>query len=148
MHALEHKIPPPVVCLLVGALMWAATGVAPAIAIDRGLRLGLAGTLAALGLVAGASGFLAFGRAKTTIDPVKIDAASALVTDGVYRYTRNPMYLGLAALLAGWAVYLATPWTLLGPIAFALYITRFQILPEERAMTAKFGAAYRDQETR
>jgi len=52
------------------------------------------------------------------------------------------MYAGLAALLLAWAAYLAVPWTLLGPLAFVLYITRFQIIPEELVLGEKFGSAY------
>jgi len=92
-------------------------------------------------LVAG-SGMLAFRRAKTTINPVQIDAASSVVSNGVFRYTRNPMYVGLTAALTSWAVWLAVPWTLLGPVVFALFIHRFQILPEERVMSARFGREY------
>ncbi|HSI10557.1 MAG TPA: isoprenylcysteine carboxylmethyltransferase family protein, partial [Chthoniobacter sp.] len=58
--------------------------------------------------------------------------------------TRNPMYVGLTGLLTMWAVHLAVPWTLAGPIAFALFMHFFQILPEERAMEARFGREYLD----
>lgn len=85
---------------------------------------------------------LAFRRNQTTIDPVHIERASTLVTTGPFGYSRNPMYLGLTALLLAWAIYLSAPWALLGPIVFVLYITRFQIMPEEQAMRAKFGSAY------
>ena len=79
---------------------------------------------------------------ETPLDPVHIDRASTLVTSGVYRVTRNPMYLGLTVLLLAWAVFLAAPWTLLGPVVFALFISRFQIAPEEHAMREKFGVQY------
>jgi len=61
---------------------------------------------------------------------------------GIYRFTRNPMYVGLALVLLGWAALLSSPWALLGPLVFVLYINRFQIAPEERVLSAKFGAAY------
>lgn len=61
---------------------------------------------------------------------------------GVYRYTRNPMYLGLTMLLLAWTLYLAVPAALAGPLLFAAYITRFQIIPEERVLAQKFGADY------
>jgi protein-S-isoprenylcysteine O-methyltransferase Ste14 len=108
----------------------------------------LAGGCALIGLACGAPAFRAFGRARTTINPVDIDAASTLVTDGIYRYTRNPMYLGLLALLAAWAVYLGVGWALLGPMIFVAFITRFQIMPEERVLQGKFGAAYADYRAR
>jgi protein-S-isoprenylcysteine O-methyltransferase Ste14 len=95
-----------------------------------------------IGLASGASGVMAFRRHRTTTNPIRIDAASSLVTGGVYRLTRNPMYLGLALLLSAWAAYLGTPWALLGPLGLVVFLTRFQIIPEERVMLGKFGAAY------
>ena len=85
-----------------------------------------------------------FIRVKTTINPIAIDQASVLVTDGVYRWTRNPMYLSMAALLAAFAAVSGQAWLWLGPILFVIYIQRFQIRPEERVMTQLFGDAYRD----
>ena len=123
-------------------MMWAIARDAPAMQIDNTLRLALASVLAVVGVLLARAGFRAFGRANTTVNPVNIEAASALVTSGAYSYTRNPMYLGLVAFLMAWAVYLAVPWTLLGPLAFVLYITRFQIIPEERVLHKKFGDAY------
>ena len=69
-------------------------------------------------------------------------AASSLVATGVFRFTRNPMYLGLFLVLAGWAAHLANAAALAGPLLFALYVTRFQILPEERALATKFGPEF------
>jgi protein-S-isoprenylcysteine O-methyltransferase Ste14 len=54
------------------------------------------------------------------------------------------MYAALTALLIAWTIWLAAPWAALGPVAFVLFITRFQIVPEERALRAKFGRAYED----
>ena len=69
--------------------------------------------------------------------------AEDLVTDGIYAHSRNPMYVGQALLLAAWAVWLAHALAPLGAVAFVLYITRFQILPEERALAARFGDDWR-----
>ena len=102
---------------------------------------GIAITLGALVVVQGAR---TFWRNKTTINPVDLESASALVTSGVFRYSRNPMYVGFTVMLVGWAVSLAAPWALLGPLAFVLFTNRFQIIPEERVMRAKFGQAYDD----
>jgi protein-S-isoprenylcysteine O-methyltransferase Ste14 len=142
MNALENRVPPPLVALLTAAIMWAIARGAPAMQIDSTLRLALVGVLATLGGIFALSGFRAFGQAKTTVDPINIEAVSALVTSGIYRYTRNPMYVGLTALLLAWAVYLAVLWAFLGPLAFVLYMTRFQIIPEERVLLEKFGTAY------
>jgi protein-S-isoprenylcysteine O-methyltransferase Ste14 len=142
MNALEHRVPPPLVCLFFAAVMLVVSRLTPAIQIEDIVRLAITGFFAVSSLVFGAPAFMAFGRAKTTINPRNIEAASALVTSGVYKYTRNPMYVGLTALLWSLTAYLAAPWTALGPVAFLLFITRFQIIPEERVMLAKFGRAY------
>ena len=68
--------------------------------------------------------------------------AEDLVTEGLYSHCRNPMYVGMATLLAGWAAWLGTPWALTGLVAFVAWITRFQILPEERVLAQRFGAAF------
>jgi protein-S-isoprenylcysteine O-methyltransferase Ste14 len=148
MAALENRIPPPILCAVLAIAMGAAAWAAPPTHVPATARFVLAGGCALIGLACGAPAFRAFGRARTTINPVDIDAASTLVTDGIYRYTRNPMYLGLLALLAAWAVYLGVGWALLGPMIFVAFITRFQIMPEERVLQGKFGAAYADYRAR
>jgi len=87
-------------------------------------------------------GVRAFRQAKTALDPTTPEKASSVVTNGIFSYTRNPMYLGLTAVLVGWAVWLSVPWVLLGPVTLMLYLTRFQIIPEERIMSSKFGRNY------
>jgi len=64
------------------------------------------------------------------------------VSSGIYAVTRNPMYVGLLLVLIALAIFLSSPWTLVGPAAYFLYIGRFQIAPEERALTALFGTEY------
>ena len=80
--------------------------------------------------------------ARTTLLPMRPREATSLVTTGIFRWTRNPMYLGLAAALVGWAAFLSAAWPLLGPALFVLYVNRFQIRPEERVLTELFGAEY------
>ena len=76
------------------------------------------------------------------MNPLKPETSSRLVTSGIYRHTRNPMYLGMAVVLLGWAAWLGSAWSLLGIAMFAAYITRFQILPEETALQRIFGAEF------
>lgn len=142
MQWLEHKIPPPVVALLVGVAMWFVAPLGPALALDPTPRHVIAACLVAVALVFDVSGLLAFRASRTTINPLTPARASRLVTGGVYRITRNPMYLGLCFLLMAWAVYLSAllPWA--GLPLFVLYITRFQILPEEHALRQLFGEQY------
>ena len=139
---LEHRIPPPVMFLAVAAGMGIAAWFLP--------PSGLAGApsqflAAAFFLLAGLSGppaITTFRRNATTIDPVNIDRASTLVTTGIYRWTRNPMYLSMTSLLASLAAFAAQPVLVLGPVFFVWFITRYQIVPEERVMRQRFGAAY------
>ena len=148
MNALENKVPPPIVALLIGAVMWAVERWSPLPEGGSPSRLAISFGLAGLGVLVVVLGMLAFRRAKTTINPVNIGAASSIVTSGIYRYTRNPMYVGLALMLVGWAVHIAVPFVLMGPVVFMLFITRFQIIPEERVLTSKFGGEYRKYQER
>jgi protein-S-isoprenylcysteine O-methyltransferase Ste14 len=139
---LELKIPPPVVALSTATLMWLAVSAAPFGAFTVPGRTPIAASLALAGLLVDVAGFLSFRRAHTTVNPTKPGATTFLVTTGMYKYTRNPMYMGLMLVLLGWASYLSS---LLGfafvPLA-ALYLTRFQIIPEERVLAEIFGADY------
>ena len=147
MNALENKVPPPAVVLLIGVLMWlvARYGIA---ALGSTWQIWLGLPFIAAGLACIIPSFRAFQQAKTTINPVTIEATSTLVTSGLFQYSRNPMYLGLALILTGWAFSLGPMLMLLGPLVFVLFIDRFQIAPEERVMSAKFGSAYADYKTR
>jgi protein-S-isoprenylcysteine O-methyltransferase Ste14 len=142
MQSLELKIPPPAVGLLVAVAMWGISLAAPPVAMPALIRVVAAITIALAGVGTAISGVVALRQARTTVNPVKPETASSLVTSGAYRFTRNPMYVGLALVLLAWAVFVASALALLGPIVFVLYITRFQIAPEERVLSAMFGAAY------
>lgn len=142
MAALELKVPPPVVALLAGAAMWAVSRVTPAIAAGGLASTIVAAIIALIGVGIGASGAIAIRRAKTTTSPSKPETASSLVTNSIYRITRNPMYLGLLVMLMGWAIYLVNVWAMLGPVIFAVFITRFQVKPEERILSSLFGKEY------
>ena len=144
MSALELKIPPPLVAAAVAGSMYGAAALWPGtvLALPSALRVGVVLALAVAGACLDLAGLVSFRKARTTVNPLTPQRSSAVVTTGIYRFTRNPMYLGLALMLLGWAVYLVSPWGLLGPLVFAAYITRFQIVPEERALQSRFGAAY------
>ena len=113
-----------------------------AIHIPRALPVTVAFTLAAVWL--GVKAILDFRRHSTTVHPQHPEKASTVVADGVYRYTRNPMYLALAVLLLAWAVRLGNLAAFAGVPVFLAYLTQFQIKPEERALAEKFGASYRE----
>lgn len=142
MYALELRIPPPAVAALIAFAMWGISLLPPALSLAPAMRLSLTAVLTIAGLTFEVLGLLAFRRSRTTINPMQPGKASALVTGSVYRLSRNPMYVGLALLLAAWAVYLSMLWPFLGPVLFVLYMNRFQIGPEERVMRGKFGEDY------
>jgi len=142
MDALELKVPPPVLALCLALLMWFTSLLVPSVVVPFGVRLVVALALVVIGQSIGISGIVSFRRARTTINPVKPSAASSLVTSGVYRVTRNPMYLGLLVTLVAWAVFLSNLVALLAAPLFVLYINRFQINPEERVLSSLFGAEY------
>lgn len=142
MDRLELRIPPIPLALCFGGLMWLVSRFVPGLRIEvPGMPIA-ALALAAAGGALSLGGVMAFRTARTTVNPLHPERASTMVTAGVYRLSRNPMYAGLLLALAGWALHLSHPLAFLFPPLFFACMNRFQILPEERALTAKFGADY------
>lgn len=140
---MELRIPPPLVALTAALLMAGLAWAVPAARVAVPPAAAIACLLAAAGLVLGVLGIASFRRAGTTVDPHTPHETSALVVRGVYRCTRNPMYLGVALVLLAWAVWLSNLLALLVLPAFVYYMNRYQIGPEERALEARFGEPYR-----
>jgi protein-S-isoprenylcysteine O-methyltransferase Ste14 len=145
---LKNRIPPPVVAVLVAAGMWRLSRWWPLARFElpASALLGLA--VASIGGIVSSLGAREFRRSKTTVNPLHPERASAVVTSGVYRYTRNPMYAGIVLVLLGCFLAFGALSPLLGLPVFVGYITRFQIQPEERALQAKFGAQYIEYQAR
>src|SRR5438093_10270293 len=142
MSTLALKVPPPIAAAILAAAMWLISSATGALAMPTTVRISLVVLFALAGAGFSLAGAIAFRQAKTTVNPMKPENASSLVVSGVYRITRNPMYVGLLLMLAAWCVLLSAPWAIAGPIAFFLYITKFQIAPEEQVMSQKFGTDY------
>jgi protein-S-isoprenylcysteine O-methyltransferase Ste14 len=142
MSALELKIPPPAVTLVFAVAAWVVSTFTPTIEVAALYRAPMAVSIALIGGGVTVAGVIAFRRAQTTINPMKPETASSLITGGIYRITRNPMYVGLLLVLVAWSVFLAAPWSLIAPVAFVAYMARFQIIPEERVLSSLFGEAY------
>jgi protein-S-isoprenylcysteine O-methyltransferase Ste14 len=128
--------------------MWLVARLSPALAVFIPGRRGVALALAATGAAVALAGVAEFRRVRTTVNPLRPEKASALVTSGIFRWTRNPMYLGLAIVLLGWAAWLAHPLAALGVPAFVLWMGRWQIPREERALEQLFGAEFAQYKTR
>lgn len=139
MKSLELKIPPLALVLVAAAAMWFAAAEVPALTWDLPFKRVLASIFALTGIAVAITGVMSFRRAGTTVNPTRPQSTSSLVNSGIYRYSRNPMYLGFLLALLGWAAFLANLLALAPVAAFVAYMDRFQILPEERALTARFG---------
>lgn len=144
MNKLETRIPAPIVALLLGLGMKAYAFAAqipldntPALA-EWGIRMAQLSALIAL------LAFASFSLARTSINPIDPSRASRLITGGIFRFSRNPLYLSLLLLLVAYAMRLNNWVAWLGPLIFVAYVTRFQIIPEERILTGKFGTPYQD----
>lgn len=141
-NALELKVPPLALWLVVVVAMWLASSQVPSLAFAWRWRHSLAAVIAGAGILFAVAGVLAFHRAKTTVNPTNPGATSALVASGVYRFSRNPMYVGMLLALIGWAVFLSHTLAFFFIPVFVAYMNRFQISAEEHALCAKFGNQY------
>jgi len=144
MHVLELKVPPPIVGLSVAALMWLAASGLPGLTFDWPISRWLAAGLLLTGLGFDFAGLWLFFKARTTVNPLSPQNTTSIVRKGVYKLSRNPMYVGMLLLLSAWAVYLQSVGAVLLLPLFVLYINRFQIQPEERYLSQQFGADYDD----
>lgn len=120
----------------------------PILNFEFSTRAELAVALALPGIACSVLGVASFRRARTTVNPLTPKATTALVVSGIYRVTRNPMYLGFLLLLLAEIVWLANPLACLVAPAFVLYLNRFQIGPEEIALRSLFGAQFNAYATR
>lgn len=142
---MKLKIPPVVVVLVVAVLMWSVNYFTKEFLSFpfEGQQL-ISRIFFVLCMLFVVSGIYAFGKLKTTVDPMKPEEASSLVTIGVYHVSRNPMYMGMLLLLIGWSVRLGNPSNILFLVLFVWFMTNFQIKPEEEALSENFGTSYLD----
>ena len=139
---LDLRVPPPLAMLLAAVLMWLAALALPALDFPLEARGPIAAAVALAGVVIASVAFFQFRHAGTTVNPMKPADSAALMTHGIYRYSRNPMYVGDALMLIGWALWLANAAALALVALFVVYLNRYQIAPEERALGTRYGAAY------
>jgi len=139
---LETKVPPPVVAGVLGLAAWLASPLLPVMAFPQPVPWWAAAVVALAGGLVELAGGMRLLRAKTTVNPLDPTKVCRLVAGGVYRFTRNPIYVGDALILLGWALYLSNALAFAAVPLFILYMDAFQIAPEERALDAAFGPAY------
>ena len=137
--------PPPLMAaaaLLVGLVLdWLAPAYVLTVMVSTGARIAIGLVLMAAGGALGFAAVRTFRASGTAVRPWK--PSSVLVTNDVFQWLRNPMYVGFILLLAGFAVMIASDWTLVMTIAFAVALHFGVIKREERYLEAKFGDAYR-----
>ena len=144
MKSLENKIPPPVILLLALIIIWLLQPYDQVISLPAMGSKVVGWAVIAAGLLIAFSAAASFKKAATTVNPLKPDTASNLVISGVFKVTRNPMYLGMVMVCVGSSVIQSSALGLLVSLGVALYLTRFQILPEEKAMLKLFGEQFVD----
>lgn len=135
-------IPPPIQGIIIAITMWAVNRYGPGFdAAIPGLKTVAIG-IGAVGFAMEIIAVATFFRAKTTVNPLKPSNASKIVSTGLFSISRNPMYLALLLVLVAWGLWLANPLNLLLIAGWVVFITEFQIKPEEKALKQKFGAEY------
>ena len=134
---MNNRIPPPIVTFICGVSIYFSKSF-----FNQFLNFsnnGISLFLLILGLIIFISAVRSFREQKTTVNPLKPKQASSLVTSGIFRFSRNPMYLGMLIILLS----ISFKFNLLGGIIisllFFIFITKFQIFPEEEAMNELFG---------
>ena len=140
MKNLELKIPPAIVFLICALTMWGIARLLPFGTLPHLPALAIA--VAGIGVGVGLGALWSFRKARTTVNPLDPSQATHFVSEGVYQLSRNPMYVGLACCLLAWAIWLSYLLTWIGIPLFITYMTRFQIIPEERVLKLKFGKEY------
>ena len=139
---LRNRIPPPIVTLIFALLSFWLANYFPKLAFNYQGLLSLLMVL--IGLTIIVIGVKTFHNSDTTINPLNPSEASHLVTEGVFSYTRNPMYLGMVIILLGVSIYNGVYIGIIILPCFIFYITEFQIKPEEEAMEEIFPGDYTD----
>ena len=137
---MKTKIPPPIVTLVSALLIFFSKELFPNYAFDYQSMLSI--VIFVSGLMILISAVSLFKKKETTVNPMSPEKASSLVVDGVFKHTRNPMYLGMSVVLLSISIQFNPIGGLLIVSLFVAYITAFQIIPEEEAMEENFGEEY------
>ena len=139
---MKTKIPPPILALVMIGLIYLSSLFVEQITFNYQGSLSV--LVLILGLACAIPSFKLFARYKTTISPLKPSDATALVTEGMYRYSRNPMYLGLLLLTIASTIWFGTWFGIIINILFIFLINFLQIIPEEEALLEIFGEEYEE----
>ena len=134
------KIPPPLVVLILVISTFFSSKKIDLIQIPFQSLISI--FILSIGILILLNPVLKFKKSKTTINPIKFKKVNKLVTSGIYKYTRNPMYLGLLMIVISSSIFYLNIYSILTPLFFYLWINRFQIKREEVFLIEKFGEDY------
>ena len=139
---MNNKIPPPIVTLISGLAIYFSRNLFPN---HYGIMLDVFSILLLLcGIIIIRTAFLSFKNHQTTINPLNLTKTSSLVNTGIFKYTRNPMYLGMVFILLSITLKFNLYGGLIVILFFFYFITKFQISPEEKAMENLFGEEFKN----
>lgn len=138
------KLPPGIVALIAAFLMYLLAHFLPFGYFEFTGSFYLMLFLLGLGFLIGLFSLFQFFTSKTSIDPLHPNKASKLVVSGIYKFTRNPMYLALLLVLLALGLYFSNAFNVLIAAAFVSYMNKFQIIPEEKVLIGKFGKEYQN----
>lgn len=136
------RIPPVLLTVIFAILMWTVSAVTPELDVPLPTRAMPAVAFAVAGLLVMSLALKGFREERTSVNPLDLTRTSAVVTSGIYRRIRNPMYLAMLLGLVAWGCLLSNPFSMGIAVLFMPAITRLQIIPEERALSRRFGAPY------
>lgn len=139
---MSFRIPPIIQLAIFGGVSWVIAYLTPFLDFEGAWRYCLAALSLSLSAVILALALKAFIQAKTTVNPLEPDDTETLVVIGLYRISRNPMYVGMAAALISLSFLIGNYAAFVGPTIFIWSITQFQIKPEEEALRRKFGPSF------
>ena len=142
MEKLKLKVPPPIVMLLVATMMWLTSIKSKGFLVPHELQLVIIISICSLATIVIFFSILSFKRFKTTIHPMNPKESKKLITEGMFSYSRNPIYLGMLIFLMAWVFYLSNLYSFTFLIIFILYMNVFQIVPEEEALELNFGVEF------
>ena len=136
---LKLKIIPPLQVLAAGAGMWVVHRYLPLLHIHVPYSNEVFGAILMVAAVIFCLAAYQLWRHRTTINPMQLHRTSVLVTGGIYRWSRNPIYLADLLVLCAWLIWLGAWMNVAWIIAFVAYITKYQIIPEEESLQTRFG---------
>jgi len=144
MKRLQHKIPPPIITLVIALMMWGLHLLLPIRSVNFSILFYFGILCILAGLSLDIVSFLDFRKSDTTVNPLSPERATSLVIEGFYRFTRNPMYLGMLLILIGIAMLFASLSSFILLPIFVVLMNSLQIIPEEQALEKIFSQEYLD----